>query len=123
MFFLEPDHFALRVLGLGACAAAIYLVGLTRNSATASDRVKGQTRGRARGAQRGQAGRRAKEKKRPGRRLWALSLGLLPLLGASYVYLYQDGLRGYPDALPIYLFCAVSLVCVLVWSYMTMRVW
>jgi len=54
--------------------------------------------------------------------MWVVSLALLPALGLSYLYLYEDGVRGYPDVLPIYLFGGVAVVCTLFWAFMAARV-
>jgi hypothetical protein len=58
----------------------------------------------------------AKAEKQQDRRLWIISLALVPLLGASLLLMYIDALNGGHDAWPAYVFAGVGLVCAGVWG-------
>ncbi len=54
----------------------------------------------------------------PGRLLWVVSIALLVLAVAAFLYLYEDALHGYHDVLPVYVFAGVGVACAVVWSYL-----
>jgi len=54
--------------------------------------------------------------------MWFVGIALLLLTGVSFLYLYNDALHGYHEALPVYLFAAVGLACALVWSYLVSKI-
>lgn len=56
--------------------------------------------------------------KRPGKAIWIISIVLLPVLGISFVFLYNDAATGYHQTWPVYLFAGLGLVCTLCWSYL-----
>lgn len=57
----------------------------------------------------------------PGRLAWAAGIGLLLLLGVSYLLMYIDALHGGHTAWPVYLFAAVGLACACAWGYIAAK--
>jgi len=49
---------------------------------------------------------------------WAMSLGLLPVLGISIYFMEADARHGYRQTWPVYAFAGVAVVCTVVWSYL-----
>ena len=106
-FFIGSRTFVIRSLGALACIASVYLVRISNVrdrpfSVVGSSQVAGSTR-------------------RPGRLTWSIGVVSLLLAGASFLYLYNDALHGYHEALPVYVFAGTALACALVWSYLVSR--
>jgi len=104
--FLGAHNLAIRAVGIVGCVISVYLVRIsnvhTRPTAPVVPYQRTCT----------------ETKKGPGRLMWILGVVLLLLAGASFLYLYQDALHGYQEALPVYVFAGVGLACAIVWSYL-----
>lgn len=61
------------------------------------------------------------EPPRPGPLMWIVGMGLLVMLGISFLFLYLDALHGGHEVLPVYLFAGVVLVCGSYWAYLVSR--
>jgi hypothetical protein len=108
--FMGPKNFGIWSLGLGACIVSVYLM---RVSNVHSRSVSVAT---------GSEGTGPKAKKGRGRLIWIIGAALLPVAGASFLYLYQDALHGYHQTLPVYVFAGVAALCAVVWPYLVSRV-
>jgi hypothetical protein len=102
--YLGTDNFQIRTLGLAAIMASTYFIRISRvrersNFPLAQIRDSDVT-------------------KTPGirRRLWILSIAMLPLFGVALLLLYIDAVNGYHEVWPVYAFAGVGLVCAGVWS-------
>lgn len=104
--YVGSHNFALRILGLASIVASTYLVRASH--------VHGRSHLPAASDER--------SRPRAGSVLWIVSIALLPVAGASYLYLYNDALHGSHEALPVYVFAGVGLACTLVWSYLISRI-
>lgn len=62
------------------------------------------------------------EAKKLSRLMWIVGIALLPMMGVSYLCLYEDALHGYHQAWPLYLFTGVGLACAVVWPYLFKRI-
>jgi hypothetical protein len=108
--YVGGRNFTIRSLGLVAIVASAYFVRISRvHSRPGLSVPNGQ-------------GPDSKADTRPGRVLWTVSIALLVLAGVSYRALYNDALHGYYEAWPVYVFAAVGVVCVLVWSFLVSRI-
>jgi hypothetical protein len=63
----------------------------------------------------------SKGEKGPGGVAWAIGIALVPAAGMSYLYLYNDAIHGYHEALPVYVFAGVGLACAVVWAYLVAK--
>lgn len=108
--YFGSHNFPIRALGLTAIVASTYFVRIShvrdRSSLSHSTGqvIKVKTKG-------------------PGRLLWIVSLGLVPLLGGAFVLMHIDFVNGGHDAWPVYVFAGVVLVCAIVWSYLAAFGW
>jgi hypothetical protein len=58
---------------------------------------------------------------RPGPLMWIVSAALVPLVGASYLLLRSDAVRGGTEVWPVYLFAGVMVIAMLFWSALVAR--
>ena len=107
--FVGMNNFGVRCLGLVACIASVYLIRISNVRARPSLPMTG---GDANDSEAGEKGTRL---------MWIIGAALVPVAGASFFYLYQDGLHGYHDTLPVYIFAGVAVICTVVWSYLVSR--
>ena len=104
--FLGSHNFPIRAVGVVGCIVSVYLVRISNVHGGSTATIAANQ------------GADTKAKERPGRLIWMVGIALLLLTGVSFLYLYQDALHGYHEALPVYVFAGVGLVCALVWSYL-----
>ena len=107
--FVGMNNFGVRCLGLVAIIASGYIIRISNVRARPSLPM---TSGDADDSELGKKGTRL---------MWIIGAALVPVAGASFFYLYQDGLHGYHDILPVYIFAGVAVICTLVWSYLVSR--
>jgi hypothetical protein len=107
--FVGMKNFGIRSLGVVACIASVYLIRIS------NVRMRPPLAMTSGGAQDPKAGRKGT------RLMWILGAALVPVAGASFFYLYQDGLHGYHDTLPVYVFAGVAVLCTVVWSYLVSK--
>jgi hypothetical protein len=107
--FVGMKNFGVRCLGLVACIASVYLIRISNVRARPSLPM---TSGDSKDFKAGKKGTRL---------MWIIGAALVPVAGASFFYLYRDGLRGYHDTLPVYIFAGVAALCTVVWSYLVSR--
>ena len=107
--YVGSHDFMIRSLGLVAILVSVYLVRISH----VHDRSDFS----------GTSGRSAdiKAAKGPGRLLWIVSLALLPILAASYLYMDYVAAHGGYTGLPAYLFAGVIVICATVWGYLATR--
>jgi hypothetical protein len=108
VFLLGSSVPAIRPLGGIACIAGAYLARMSngkRSQSLANVSANVPV-----------AGVGFTEKKRLIRRLWIISIALVPLLGVALFLMYVDQANGGHDAWPVYVFFGVSLLCAAVWS-------
>lgn len=108
--YLGSHNYPIRVLGLVAIMASVYLVRISY----VHDRLGLSP---ASGP-----GKDVKTTRRPGRLLWIVSLALVPLLAASSFLLHNDAVNGGHDTWPADLFAGVVLVCAGVWGYLAAKI-
>jgi hypothetical protein len=108
--FLGAHNFAIRAVGLVGCIVSVYLIRMSKVHAGPTTAIAADQHADA------------KAKNRPGRPIWIVGVALLLLAGGSLLYLYQDALHGYHEALPVYLFAGVGLTCTVVWSYLISKI-
>jgi hypothetical protein len=94
--------FAIRSLGLVALMISGYFVRISKLHASPLEAY-------------------SKGGKGPGRLAWAIGVALVPAAGMSYLYLYNDAIHGYHEALPVYVFAGVALACATVWAYLVAK--
>ena len=99
LFVLESHDFVIRSFGLLAILASVQLVRMSRAQTPSYGRLD-------------LAG-----SNRPGRIMWFVGIGLLPLAGFSFWLLHIDALHGGHPTWPVYVFAGVALACAGVWSY------
>jgi hypothetical protein len=108
--YVGSHSYPIRVLGLVALTASVYLARISR----VHDRSDlSEARGR---------GKDLKTAKGPGRLLWIVSLALVPLLGAAYFLLHLDAVNGGHEAWPADVFAGVVLACAIVWGYLAVKI-
>jgi hypothetical protein len=102
--YLGTHRPPIRSLGLAALFASMYFVRKSRargrsDFPLATTRDTGVT-------------------KAPGtrRRLWMLSLTMVPLLGVALLLMYIDSANGGREVWPAYVFAGVAIVCAGVWG-------
>ena len=108
LYFGSQD-FEVRSLALVAIVAVTYIVRLSRvphgdpflatNQGTDSQESKGSVR-----------------------RLWIVGIAFVLVAGLSYMYLYNDALHGYHEALPVYVFASVGVAGVFVCGFLVSRI-
>jgi FtsH-binding integral membrane protein len=108
--YLGSHNYPIRVLGLVALMASVYLVRI-------SNVHNGSSLPEARGP-----GGNFKTEKSPGRILWVVSLVLVPLLVASGFLLHIDAVNGGRETWPVDLFAGVGLACAIVWGYLAAKI-
>jgi hypothetical protein len=98
LFVLESHDFVIRSFGLLALRASLQLVRMSRAQTPSygPPDLAGSNR--------------------PGRIMWFVGIGLLPLAGISYWLIYIDALDGGHAAWPVYVFAGVGLACAGVWG-------
>jgi hypothetical protein len=109
VLFVGMKNFEIRSLGLVACIASVYLIRISNVRAQPS---LAMTSGEAEDSKAGRKGTRL---------MWIIGAALVPVAGGSFFYLYQDGVHGYHDTLPVYIFAGVAVLCTVVWSYLVSR--
>ncbi len=105
-FFLGLNNFAIRAVGLALGLASVYLIRISNFHTPPTVPVTTAQRSLSRA------------KNRPGRPMWTVGVVSFLLVGVSFVYLREDALHGYQEVLPVYLFTAAGLACVIVWLYL-----
>jgi hypothetical protein len=96
---LGSSYPAIRPLAGIACVAGAYLARMSkgqRSQSLANVPV---------------AGVGFTEQKRLIRRLWVISIALVPLLGVALILMYVDAANGGNETWPVYVFAGVSLAC------------
>lgn len=58
----------------------------------------------------------------PGRLLWVVSIGLVPVLLGSFLLLHIDAANGGHYAWPADVFAGVGLLCAVVWGFLVVKV-
>ena len=109
--YLGSHNYAIRVLGLAAIMASVYLVRISN----VHDRP-----GLPEASRRGKYPKTAKGQ---GRLLWIVSVALVPLLGASFFLLHIDAVNGGHEAWPADVFAGVVLACAIVWGYLAAKIY
>ena len=99
--------FAIRSLGLVALIVSAYFVRVSKVHGPPA--IRTDLEADSKGA------------KGPGRLAWAIGIALVPAAGTSYLYLYNDAIHGYHEALPVYVFAGVALACATVWAYLVAK--
>jgi hypothetical protein len=101
--------FAIRSLGLVALMVSAYFVRISKVHASSAPAITTDQEAESKG------------EKGPGRLAWAIGIALVPATGMSYLYLYNDAIHGYHEALPVYVFAGVGLACAIVWAYLVAK--
>jgi hypothetical protein len=99
-FIAGYRSFAIRSLGLVALMVSAYFVRISKFHASPVPVIR---------------------EKGPGRLAWTIGIALVPAAGMSYLYLYNDAIHGYHEALPVYVFAGVALACAIVWAYLVAK--
>jgi FtsH-binding integral membrane protein len=103
-FLVGPSYSSVRPFGGIACIAAVYLVRMSnvhRSQSLPNVPV---------------AGVGFTEERRFRRRLWVMSIALVPLLGVALILMYVDAANGGKESWPAYVFAGVGLICAAVWG-------
>jgi hypothetical protein len=109
--YLGTHDFQIRSLGLAAIVASTYFVRMSRGRYGAD--LPGTTG----------PGKDLKTPKGPGRRLWIVSLALVPLLGVAIFLMSSDAVTdGGNASWPVDVFASVAVVCTIVWSYLAAKI-
>lgn len=103
--YAGSHNFAIRCVGLVAIMASIYLVRLSRAHTRSDVSVASG----------------AKATKRPKWPMWAIGIALLPLVGASYLYLQSDIVHGGQTTWPVYVFASLMFACSMVWIHLVWK--
>ena len=101
--------FAIRSLGLVALIVSAYFVRISKVHGPPALAIRTDLEADSKG------------EKGPGRLAWAIGIALVPAAGTSYLYLYNDAIHGYHEALPVYVFAGVALACATVWAYLVAK--
>lgn len=101
---LGSSYSAIRPLAGIACIAGVYLVRIS-NSQRSQSLANAPV-----------AGVGFTEQKRLRRRLWVISIALVPLLGVALILMYVDAANGGNQSWPVYIFGGVALACAAVWG-------
>lgn len=109
--YLGAHNYPIRALGLAAIMASAYLVRISHVH-DRPDLLKSNGRGKD-----------LKTTKGPGRRLWIVSLALVPLLVAALFLMYIDAVNGGNETWPVDVFAGVAVVCTIVWSYLAAKIY
>jgi hypothetical protein len=104
--FAGASNFPIRSVGIAACMASVYLVRISNVSIRS---FLGVTNRREVGS---------KAYKRPKLMMWIIGGALLVAVGAAFVALYGDAIRGYHEILPVYIFSGAAIICISFWSYL-----
>ena len=107
--YVGSHNYPIRSLGVMAILASTYLVRISR----VRDR-SGFLEASGRTMQLTTEG--------PGRRLWIVSLALVPLLGVAFFLMHIDFVNGGHEAWPADIFAAVGLACAIVWGYLVAKI-
>ena len=99
-FITGYRSFAIRSLGLVALMVSAYFVRISKVHASPVPAIRG---------------------KGSGRLAWTIAIALVPAAGMSYLYLHNDAIHGYHEALPVYVFAGVALACAIVWAYLVAK--
>ncbi len=102
--------YTIRSLGLVAVLASTYLLRISNVHTRSASPVASRQ------------GADFKPIKSPGRLVWAVGVALVPILGVSFRYLYNDAVHGGHTALPVYVFAGVIVACASFWSYLLSRI-
>ena len=101
--------FAIRSLGLVALMVSAYFVRISMVHASPAPTIRTDLNADSKGG------------KGPGRLAWAIGIALVPAVGMSYLYLHNDAIHGYHEALPVYVFAGIGLACAVVWAYLVAK--
>jgi hypothetical protein len=106
--YLGSHNYAIRMLGLAALIAGVYLVRISRVHNRPGWPEGGGTKNfNAVGG--------------PGRLAWIIALSMVPLLCAAYYLMYIDAANGGHEAWPADVFAGVGVACVIAWGYLVTK--
>jgi hypothetical protein len=109
--YLGTHDFQIRSLGLAAIVASTYFVRMSR------------VRYRSDSPEATGPGKDLKTTKGPGRRLWIVSLALVPSLCVAIFLMSSDTVTDGGNATwPVDIFAWVAVVCTIVWSYLAVKI-
>lgn len=108
-FFLWPNSFGLRSLGL---LGILISVGLVRRSNSVVQRARGQA---------GTVWAPAKADRRVGPLVWALTGGSLVACVAFYFAMYVDQAHGGKEVWPVYAFAGAAIALAVTSGYIAMK--
>ena len=109
-FLVGSSYSSVRPFAGIACIAAVYLVRMSnvhRSQSLANVPV---------------AGVGFTEEMRFRRRLWVISIALVPLLGVALFLMYVDAANGGNESWPVYVLFGVVLVCAAVWGGLAAKI-